>query len=146
MQTLLEKAIILATKAHAGVINSKNGEPYILHPLRVMLALTTKLEQICGILHDTVEDTYITLEILRAEGFPEEVIQAVDCLSKREGESYEEFIERLLINLTACKVKLADITDNSDESRLKTITPKDKARMEKYGIARLRIHNHIAIL
>lgn len=143
VHNMLNKAIQLATQAHADQVD-KAGEPYILHPLRVMLRLSDELERICGVLHDTVENTYITFEILRQEGFSEEVIEVIDYLTRREEECYEEFIERLLANLTACKVKLADLSDNSDPSRTKNETLRDRERTEKYNIATRRISIHIS--
>ena len=135
---MLNKAIMIATRAHAGQVD-KGGAPYILHPLRVMLTRGNELERICAVLHDTIEDSDITFDILRKEGFSEEVIAVLDCLTKREGEKYEEFIERILINKTACHVKLADLCDNMDLSRIENPTEKDEARISKYKEAMKRI-------
>lgn len=128
---MLNKAIEIANRAHAGQVD-KAGRSYILHPLRVMLSLDNEMEMICAVLHDVVEDSDITLEDLRKEGFSEEVIQVLDCLTKREGETYDGFIERVLVNKTARKVKLADLRDNMDLSRIKDPTEKDMKRMKKY--------------
>lgn len=135
----LERAIALAATAHAGQVD-KAGAPYILHVLRVMLRLETAEERMAGVLHDVVEDTALTLDDLRSEGFPEAVVRAVESVTKREGESYEEFVERAKADPVARNVKLADLADNSDRSRLREIGPKEEARLEKYrrAIAQLQ--------
>lgn len=83
---LLNRAIEIATRAHAGQVD-KAGAPYILHPLRVMLSRENELERICAVLHDVVEDSDISFDDLRKEGFSEELIIVLDCLTKRKGES-----------------------------------------------------------
>ena len=135
---MLNKAITIATRAHAGQVD-KGGAPYILHPLRVMLSRGNELERICAVLHDTIEDSEITFDVLRKEGFSEEVIAVLDCLTKLKGEKYEAFIERILTNITACQVKLADLCDNMNLSRIENPTEKDEARVKKYQEARERI-------
>lgn len=135
---MLNKAIEIAAIAHKGQID-KAGAPYILHPLRVMLTRDNELEQICAVLHDVVEDSQITFEDLRKEGFSEIVIEILDCLTKREGESYDVFIGRILNNQVACRVKLADIDDNMNLSRIENPTEKDRERMKKYEKAVARI-------
>lgn len=77
----IEKAIEIAARAHSGQLD-KAGEPYVFHPLRVMLSVTTDHERMAAVLHDVVEDTNATLENLRSEGFPEEVLEAVAALTK----------------------------------------------------------------
>jgi (p)ppGpp synthase/HD superfamily hydrolase len=136
---MLNKAIEIATRAHAGQVD-KGGEPYILHPLRVMISRKNELERICAVLHDVVEDTDITFDKLRLEGFSEEVIEVLDCLTRRSNESYDEFIDRILCNETACNVKLADLCDNMDITRIKNPTQKDRERIKKYRDAANRIH------
>jgi (p)ppGpp synthase/HD superfamily hydrolase len=127
----LERAISIAAEAHSGQTD-KAGSPYILHPLRVMLRLNTQEERIVGVLHDVVEDTPWTLEDLRAEGFSEEVLEAIDSVTNREGETYEAFVLRAGQNPIGRQVKLADLEENSDLSRIANPTEKDHARMEKY--------------
>jgi (p)ppGpp synthase/HD superfamily hydrolase len=138
----LEDAISLAVQAHRGQVD-KAGQPYILHPLRVMLGLDTEAERLAGVLHDVVEDTRdrepegrITLATLRQLGFPEIVVEALDCLTRREGESYEDFIQRLKPNPLARRVKLADLTDNLDVRRLESIGERDLERLNRYIRAR----------
>ncbi|WKY44750.1 GTP pyrophosphokinase [Eubacteriaceae bacterium ES2] len=139
---MLNKAIAIANKAHAGQLD-KGKEAYILHPLRVMLALESEEERICGLLHDVVEDSEITFEDLREEGFAESVLAALVCLTKKEGEEYEAFIERVLKNELACRVKLADLADNMDSSRLAVLTDKDRERLKKYQAATEQIKNRL---
>src|SRR5262245_53659472 len=136
----LERAIAIAAAAHAGQ-RDKAGAPYILHPLRVMLAQKEPAPRIAAVLHDVVEDTPWTLDQLRAEGFSEEVLRAVDALTKRDGEDYISFVERAGRDPVARPVKIADIRDNMDTSRIATITDRDRTRLERYrqALARLGI-------
>jgi (p)ppGpp synthase/HD superfamily hydrolase len=134
----LEKAIVIAAQAHAGQID-KAGEPYILHPIRVMLRLKGEAERIAAVLHDLIEDTGWTLEQLREAGFSEEVIAALGRLTKLEGEAYEDFIRRVKPDPLAAKVKIADLEDNLDASRLREITEADRTRFEKYRRAMERL-------
>jgi (p)ppGpp synthase/HD superfamily hydrolase len=130
----LERAIAIALMAHAGQID-KAGAPYILHPLRVMLAQTSETARIAGVLHDVVEDgDGWTLERLRAEGFSPEVVDAVEHLTKREAErnDYPAFVRRAAANPIARQVKLADLADNCDLSRIAHPSEQDLARVEKY--------------
>jgi (p)ppGpp synthase/HD superfamily hydrolase len=128
---LLEKAIGIAVEAHRGQVD-KAGAPYILHPLRMMTKMSTENEMIVAILHDVVEDTPWTLDRLRQEGFPEVVITALDCVTRRPNETYEEFVTRAAANPMAKKVKRADLEDNMDLRRIEEITPKDLERIERY--------------
>ena len=97
-----------------------------------MNAGQTKNEKICGILHDLVEDTPWTFEALRKEGFSEEVISALVCVTKQPNETYTHFIERIKKNSLATKVKLNDLRDNMDITRLTFITEEDTQRLNKY--------------
>ena len=128
---MLEKAIEIAVEAHRGQLD-KAGKIYILHPMRVMLRGKNETEMIVGILHDVVEDTPVTLVMLRIEGFSEEVIDALACLTKEKGEDYGHFIDRVLTNPLATQVKLYDIEDNLNRDRIPYPTPKDEARFVKY--------------
>ncbi len=127
----LETAIRLATEAHAGQID-KAGQPYILHPLKLMLKFQSEEEMIAAVLHDVVEDSSLTLEYLIDTGFSTTIVEAVACLTKKKGESYEDFIMRLSSNELARKIKIEDIKDDLDLTRLTKITDKDLARVEKY--------------
>ncbi|WP_224242006.1 HD domain-containing protein [Hyalangium gracile] len=134
----LEDAIALAVEAHRGQ-RDKAGQSYILHPLRVMMRLETDAERMAAILHDVVEDTPYTLERLRELGYPEEVLGALDCLTKREGETYEAFIERVRPHPLARRVKLADLEDNMDVRRLPTVGPREAERLARYRAAWTRL-------
>jgi (p)ppGpp synthase/HD superfamily hydrolase len=129
----LERAIAIAAMAHEGQVD-KAGMPYLLHPLRMMLSVNTLEARITAVLHDVVEDTTVTLEQLRAEGFASEVLEAVEALTKRPGEEndYDAFIRRVAPNPLAREVKLADLRDNCDLSRIARPTEKDLRRVEKY--------------
>src|SRR5215475_6553427 len=96
----LERAIMIAAQAHLGQ-RDKGGAPYILHPLRMMMRMESEAAMIAATLHDVVEDSDWTLDRLRAEGFSEEVLQAVDCLTRRDGETYEKFVARAQANAIA---------------------------------------------
>lgn len=135
---MLEKAILIATNAHQGQMD-KAGEPYILHPLRVMFSRRSETERICAVLHDVIEDTDITLDYLRNEGFSEQVLSILDALTRRSNESYDEFISRIIHNKIACHVKLADLCDNMDLSRIENPSQNDYQRIEKYRKAADRI-------
>ncbi len=127
----LEDAIALAVSAHRGQ-QDKVGQPYVLHPLRVMLCCETETARIVAILHDVIEDTPHTLAELRALGYSEEVLQALDCLTRRAGESYEAFIQRVKGNALARRVKLADLADNMDIRRLPALSANDVERLRRY--------------
>src|SRR5690606_9860935 len=100
----LERALAIAAEAHAGQ-RDKGGAPYVLHPIRVMLRLDATPDRIAGVLHDVVEDSAWTLDSLRAEGFSEEVVRAIDHLTRREGEPYEAFVRRAGEDPIAARVK-----------------------------------------
>ena len=146
----LEYAIEIALEAHAGQVD-KGGNPYILHPLRVMLSLDKEEERIVGVLHDVVEDCVgWSWERLETEGFSEEIIQALKSVSKTPEEEkqfenmddpkekmdhYLRFIERAKANEIGRQVKAADIKDNLDISRIDDITQKDIHRLNRYKAA-----------
>jgi (p)ppGpp synthase/HD superfamily hydrolase len=129
--SLLARAIEIAANAHATQVD-KGGAPYVLHPLRMMMKQTTEAAMIAAVLHDVVEDTPWTLAKLRAEGIPEEVLDAVACLTKRHGEEYADFINRAGANPIARAVKLADLEDNMDVRRIPEPVQKDFDRLAKY--------------
>jgi (p)ppGpp synthase/HD superfamily hydrolase len=129
----LEKAIETAAKAHAGQLD-KAGNPYVEHPLRMMLKMQTIEEKIVAVLHDVVEDSDTTLDDLRREGFSEKVLDAVDVLTRKSAaiEDYDAYLSALAANPIARKVKLADLEDNMNLVRLLTVTEKDLQRLQKY--------------
>ena len=143
----LEKAIKIAVEAHTGQVD-KGGNPYILHPLRVMLSLNSKEERIVGVLHDVVEDCEgWTWERLREQGCSDEIIEALMSVSKtpeeekqfkemddpdEKMEHYLQFIQRAKTNKIGRNVKAADIRDNLDISRIDDITDSDINRLNRY--------------
>jgi (p)ppGpp synthase/HD superfamily hydrolase len=131
MKSDLENAIALAVKAHEGQ-RDKAGMPYVLHPLRIMLKMDSETAMIVAALHDVIEDSEVALSHLSEIGFSEEIVQAVDCVTRRENESYENFVERAQTNPIAKKVKIADLEDNMDLRRLGAITDRDVERLRKY--------------
>jgi (p)ppGpp synthase/HD superfamily hydrolase len=128
----LQRAIEIAKEAHKGQFD-KSGKDYIGHPLRVMEMGKTEEEKIVGVLHDVIEDTDWTFERLAAEGFSDEVIAALRCVTKTsENESYDDFIERVKKDSLATAVKINDLTDNMDIRRLPYLSDKDVKRLKKY--------------
>ena len=129
---MLERAIEIAVEAHKGQID-KGGSPYILHPLRVMMSVDGESEKIVGVLHDVVEDSDWTFEDLLADGFSSEVIEALKSVTKiSDNEGYDSFIQRAIRNPIGHKVKIADLRDNLDVTRISDITDKDVKRINKY--------------
>lgn len=106
----------------------KAGQAYVLHPLRLMAKMHDEFSQVVSLLHDVIEDSDVTAEDLREDGFPEVVIEAVVALTRQAGESYMAFIERLKPNELARKVKLADIEDNLNVLRLVELNEQDLRR------------------
>ncbi len=128
----LERAIAIAAEAHAGQID-KAGAPYVLHPLRMMLSLKTPEERIVAVLHDVCEDCPgWTFDRLRNEGFSDEILEALDSVTKRDGEDYFDFARRAGANEVGRSVKLADLRDNCDLTRIASPTDADLARIDKY--------------
>ena len=146
----LERAIQIATEAHEGQTRF-DGSPYIEHPLRVMRTVEiqghSKRVQIVGVLHDTVEDSDWTFDMLRAEGFEDNVIYPLELLTKEEPERpltdeeklvrYDLYLQRLSVNACARAVKKADLFDNLDLTGLDNPSKKKIVNIEKYGNALL---------
>ena len=128
---LYQQALAIAKDAHKGQVD-KAGVDYIQHPLFVASLVEGELAKTVALLHDVVEDSAWTLEDLRKEGLPEEVVQAVGILTKNRNENYEEYILRVKQNPLARQVKLADLKHNSDLSRLANVTDRDRKRVAKY--------------
>lgn len=137
----LERAVEIATEAHRGQTD-KSGEPYILHPLELLSRMENDTERKAAVLHDVVEDSDWTLNDLRCEGFSEEMVDAVEHLTKAKyladyeletvEKDYDEFIERVKKNEIARKVKQADIEHNMDLTRLEDLTQEDLERLMRY--------------
>lgn len=128
---IIEKSLEIALNAYSGQ-KDKAGKTYILHPLRIMHKMETEEEMSVALLHDVIEDSDYTAEDLLSNNIPTEVVNAVQCLTKIKGETYEEFIERVLINNLASKIKTVDIEDNINILRLNSVENKDLERIAKY--------------
>lgn len=135
----LKKAYEVASMAHENQ-KDKGGMEYIAHPVAVSYMVESLDEKIVALLHDVVEDTYVTLEALKNLGFGNDIIVAIDAISKKAGESTEDYMRRVKRNKLACSVKKADLVHNMDISRLKTVTEKDIDRLDKY----LYIYNYLS--
>jgi hypothetical protein len=138
----LTKAILIAAKAHDGQVD-KGGSPYILHPIRLASRAKSTEASIAAVLHDVVEDSNVSLFDLKKEGFCLAIIEALDCLTRRPDESYDGFINRIKANPLATEVKLLDLEDNCDLSRIEHPTRQDYERIDKYkkAIAELKYGN-----
>ena len=130
-ETLYEKALQIARVAHAGQ-RDKAGADYMLHPLRVASQCRTAKAKVVALLHDTIEDTPVTPDYLRQQGFPDDIVDAVLSVTRREDEPYEQYILRASQNPLGREVKIADLEDNMDLRRLPKITAADVARTCKY--------------
>jgi len=136
----LEQAISIASLAHAGQ-SDKGGEPYILHPLRVMMKLKDEKQRIVAVLHDVIEDTDITHQDLLNQGLDSELANVILILTRRKDENYDEYINRICYDELAMRVKLADLNDNMDMSRIDILTEKDYQRLAKYRVVRKILEN-----
>lgn len=128
---LYDRALRIAIRAHEGQ-QDKSGREYVMHPIRVAERCKDTRAKIVALLHDTIEDTDVTIEYLRKEGFPEEIIDAVLSVTKQDGENYEDFVRRAARNAIGKEVKIADLEDNMDIRRLKEIKEEDVDRLRKY--------------
>ncbi len=129
--SLLEKALYIATYAHKGQID-KGGAPYINHPIRVANKCISEEEKIVAYLHDVIEDTNVTTNDLLLQGFSPKIVEAVLSVTRKEDETYEDFIKRCGSNTIGRQVKIHDLEDNMDTTRLKTINKEDTLRVNKY--------------
>ena len=139
-QDMVETAATVARQAHEGQVD-KAGSPYIGHPARVAARIADDpVAASVAWLHDTVEDTGTTLEELRRLGFPAAVRDAVEAMTRRDGEHPDDYYRRVARNETALRVKRADIADNSDPRRLSRLDPSLRERLEsKYAHATRRL-------
>lgn len=128
---LIAEASKLSKWAHMGQTD-KAGEDYFLHPQTVASFVDTPEEKAVAYLHDVIEDTSITLSDLRSKGFDENVIEAIDAITKREGEEYDAYLSRVIENPVATKVKLADMKHNGDIGRFKKQNEYAKKITNKY--------------
>ena len=128
---MFDLALSIAKKAHKGQYD-KAGVDYIEHPLFVASLVDTQEEKAVALLHDVLEDSPYTAEELILAGLPETVVSAVQILTKKKGQDYQQYLELVKSSPIARRVKLADLKHNSDLSRLATVTEKDLERLEKY--------------
>ena len=137
----LETAIKLATDAHSGQLDM-SGQPYILHPIRVMLRVSHPSTRIVAILHDVIEDTPITLAEIERHGFSQEIIEALRLVTHdKDSLGYVEYVQRIRDseNTIAIEVKLADLADNMDPLRLKHLKPGHRRVLQDKHRAALKI-------
>ncbi|EIF40056.1 HD domain-containing protein [Streptococcus sp. SK643] len=130
-QSMFDLALSIAKKAHKGQYD-KAGVDYIEHPLFVASLVDTQEEKAVALLHDVLEDSPYTAEELILAGLPETVVSAVQILTKKKGQDYQQYLELVKSSPIARRVKFADLKHNSDLSRLATVTEKDLERLEKY--------------
>ena len=129
--SMTKKAIKLAYEKHKNQFD-KSGMPYILHPVHVAEQMSDEYSTVVALLHDIVEDTDVTFEDLKNEGFPIEVIESLKCLTHEKEQNYFDYIKNISKNEIATKVKIADLMHNSDLSRLDNVTQEDLLRLKKY--------------
>ena len=136
----LEDAIALAAQAHRGQrYPSPEAEPYIFHPVRLMLCFSDPVEQMAAVLHDAIEDSRLEIHDLVEAAYPAELVAAVDCLTHRTDESYEAYIDRLAANEVARRVKVADLNENLANNRRSPDAPGNAERIARYEAALARL-------
>jgi len=126
-----DRALQIAIRAHEGQ-KDKSGRDYVMHPIRVAERCKSPKAKVVALLHDTIEDTEVTADYLKGQGFPEEIVEGVLSVTKREGEPYQEFVRRAARNPIGKEVKLADLEDNMDLRRLGELTDEHVTRLRKY--------------
>jgi len=130
MTQTLEDAILLAVNAHTGQ-KDKIGKDYVLHPLWVMNHIEGEKLKIVAVLHDVVEDTNVTLENLLNMGYSTEIVNAIDAITKRPGESRYSYLDRVMSNDLAFKVKNVDILHNTSTDRMRLLPESERERLVK---------------
>jgi len=130
MDHLLESAIRIAAKVHKGQVD-RFGKPYILHVMRVMMSGQDFEEQVLGALHDVLERSEVSIEDLEKKGFPPRVIKAMDHITRRQQETYEQYIDRVVEDSLAIRVKLNDLADKMDLLHVETLNHADLKRYNK---------------
>ena len=132
---LTKKALVISFNAHKEQID-KSGMPYVYHPYRIAEQMEDEYTTCVALLHDVIEDTDITIDVLRNEDFPQEVLDAVALMTHDDDTPYFDYIKRIKTNPIATAVKLADLQDNSNYERLDKVEIKDLQRLEKYREAK----------
>jgi hypothetical protein len=130
---MTRKAMKIAYDAHKDQVD-KNGDPYIFHPIHIAEQMDSEEATIIALLHDVVEDTVWTLEDLAQQGFSKAIISALKLLTHNNETDYLDYIWKIALsnNKYAKKVKLADLTHNSDLSRFSVVDEKTLGRVDKY--------------
>ena len=147
----LGEVIAIASEGHKKQ-KDKAKKAYILHCMRIMTAISIKFADhpdveklmMVAICHDLVEDTDYTIEDLRKLGFPEDVLEGIDGITKRDGEFYLDYLIRVALNFYSREVKKEDLSDNMDLKRLKGVREKDLKRIQKYSIAYAFLDNKLS--
>ncbi len=132
---LTKKALLIAYNAHMGQYD-RSGLPYIFHPYHLAEMMEDEYSVCAALLHDTVEDTDMTIEDIRKEGFPEEIVHALELLTHKDGVDYFDYVRAIRSDPLAVRVKLADLSHNSDLTRLDNVSERDRERVKKYEQAR----------
>lgn len=132
-EQMAQKAFLLALEYHKNAVD-KGGNDYILHPFTVALMVDDSKGKIVAWLHDIVEDTTMTLDKLLEEGFTNEIVDAVDAITRRVGELRQDYLNRVKSNKLACMVKIADLNHNSDLTRIKNPKQRDYERVAQYKL------------
>lgn len=138
---LTKKAIKLCFEAHKNQVD-KTGLPYVFHPFHLAEQMKDEYSTVCALLHDVVEDTEYTFEDLINMGFPNEVIEALKLLTHADDVPYMDYVKALSVNHIAKAVKIADLTHNSDTSRLDVVDEWALKREEKYKKALEFLNNN----
>lgn len=130
MDNLLERAVRLAAKVHKGQVD-RFEKPYILHVMRVMMRGQEFDEQVLGALHDVLERSELTMSELEKKGFPPRVLKALDAITRRADETYEQYIDRVVEDSLAIRVKINDLADKMDLLHVEQLDPSDLKRYNK---------------
>ena len=127
---LFLKAYILVNRMFYNDVD-KSGVPYVNHLYSVSMQMDSEEEKVVGLMHDIIEDTIVTKEDLLALGFPSNIVQTIDILTKKENQEYSEYIDSIISskNITALKVKKADMENNMDEDRLKLLSAEERIKL-----------------
>ena len=128
---LTKKAMKIAFEAHKNQVD-KTGLPYIFHPFHLAEQMNDEKTVCVALLHDVAEDTDITVEQLKNEGFYDEIIDALKLLTHNKSVPYMDYVAEIKNNPTATLVKLADLKHNSDLTRLDDVDDEAKERNKKY--------------
>jgi len=129
MNNVFEKALMIAIQAHSGQTD-KQGKPYILHPLAVASQLDSLELKTIALLHDTIEDSWVTKEFLLENGIPEELVEVIALLTKPKDMPYEDYLRRVKTNPMALAVKKADLAHNTSPERAEGLNDHRRAKYE----------------